>query len=230
MDLPPSPSCLDDGLCPLCIPFSFYLCSIHAGQLSCSHSVFVFSQGWLPSFPNLGTFCRYFLSRLIYVVSKSKWQSAARLPSYDCAAVCRLWCTSSLELLYLGLNKIVLWALSVGEEELRLHLLDVTWLLWYFWNDLFVVFLLLLPPSLNAQHVAVGWESISCWIVIWASERDIFGSQIWLAECLYWMQEGEVKQAPAQPGPARSVGALGEGKIANVSWYSAEGICFGRLT
>lgn len=44
------------------------------------------------------------------------------------------------------------------------------------------------------------------------------------------MQEGEAKQVPAQPGPARSVGALGVGKIANVSWYSAEGICFGRLT
>lgn len=38
-----------------------------------------------------------------------------------------------------------------------------------------------------------------------------------------------MKQAPAQPGAAPTVGALVEGKIANVSWYSAEGIRFGRL-
>lgn len=64
-----------------------------------------------------------------------------------------------------------------GEEELRLNLLNATWLLWCFCFDLFGAFLLLLlPPSLNAQHVPVGWELIYCGIVIRASERDIFGS------------------------------------------------------
>lgn len=49
---------------PPCVPFSFYLCSIHAGQLSRSHSVFVLSQGLFPQFSYLGTFCGFFLSRL----------------------------------------------------------------------------------------------------------------------------------------------------------------------
>lgn len=68
---------------------------------------------------------------------------------------------------------------------------------------------------------------IYCQIVILTSESDILRSQIWLGTCWYWMQKRDVKQVPAQPGPARSVGALIEERLAMSAVILQKGFIFG---